>query len=94
MLLNKQLQVPFKYHNRKFVIQLTVFIIGLFSRPRFMYMWPNSRISVMGGEQAAGVLAQITRDQRKREGKEVCTLEKCHFITNLVNVVMYDHSLR
>ncbi|XP_066980917.1 methylcrotonoyl-CoA carboxylase beta chain, mitochondrial [Macrobrachium rosenbergii] len=38
--------------------------------PRFMYMWPNSRISVMGGEQAAGVLAQITRDQRKREGKE------------------------
>ena len=36
-----------------------------------MYMWPNSRISVMGGEQAAGVLAQITRDQRKREGKEV-----------------------
>lgn len=38
--------------------------------PRFMYMWPNSRISVMGGEQAAGVLAQITREQRKREGKE------------------------
>ncbi|CAL4128918.1 unnamed protein product, partial [Meganyctiphanes norvegica] len=38
--------------------------------PRFMYMWPNSRISVMGGEQAAGVLAQIKRDQRLREGKE------------------------
>ncbi|XP_042231628.1 methylcrotonoyl-CoA carboxylase beta chain, mitochondrial-like [Homarus americanus] len=38
--------------------------------PRFMYMWPNSRISVMGGEQAAGVLAQITREQRRREGKE------------------------
>ncbi|XP_071528282.1 methylcrotonoyl-CoA carboxylase beta chain, mitochondrial [Panulirus ornatus] len=38
--------------------------------PRFMYMWPNSRISVMGGEQAAGVLAQITREQRLREGKE------------------------
>jgi len=37
-------------------------------------MWPNSRISVMGGEQAAGVLAQITRDQRKREGKEVTML--------------------
>lgn len=35
-------------------------------------MWPNARISVMGGEQAAGVLAQITRDQRKREKKEVC----------------------
>ena len=32
-------------------------------------MWPNARISVMGGEQAAGVLAQITRDQRAREGR-------------------------
>ncbi|XP_063853332.1 LOW QUALITY PROTEIN: methylcrotonoyl-CoA carboxylase beta chain, mitochondrial-like [Scylla paramamosain] len=38
--------------------------------PRFLYMWPNSRISVMGGEQAAGVLAQITQEQRRREGKE------------------------
>ncbi|GIY32894.1 methylcrotonoyl-CoA carboxylase beta chain, mitochondrial [Caerostris extrusa] len=37
--------------------------------PRFLYLWPNARISVMGGEQAANVLAQITRDQRKREGK-------------------------
>jgi len=34
-------------------------------------MWPNSRISVMGGEQAAGVLAQISREQREREGKQV-----------------------
>ena len=33
-------------------------------------MWPNSRISVMGGEQAAGVLATITQEQRRREGKE------------------------
>ncbi|KAH3842372.1 hypothetical protein DPMN_115868 [Dreissena polymorpha] len=38
--------------------------------PRFLYMWPNARISVMGGEQAANVLAQITREQRTREGKE------------------------
>lgn len=37
--------------------------------PRFLWMWPNSRISVMGGEQAAGVLAQISRDQRARAGK-------------------------
>ena len=33
-------------------------------------MWPNSRISVMGGEQAAGVLATITQEQRRREGLE------------------------
>lgn len=39
--------------------------------PRFLYLWPNAKISVMGGEQAAGVLAQITKDQRAREGKTV-----------------------
>ena len=32
--------------------------------------WPNSRISVMGGEQAAGVLAQVKRDQKERAGEE------------------------
>lgn len=37
--------------------------------PRFLYMWPNARISVMGGEQAATVLAMITKNQREREGK-------------------------
>lgn len=37
--------------------------------PRFMYMWPNSRISVMGGEQAASVLATVAKDQHEREGK-------------------------
>ncbi|WP_299979750.1 carboxyl transferase domain-containing protein [uncultured Pseudoteredinibacter sp.] len=31
--------------------------------PRFLFMWPNARISVMGGEQAAGVLSTIKRDQ-------------------------------
>lgn len=37
--------------------------------PRFLYMWPNARISVMGGEQAATVLATVAKDQRLREGK-------------------------
>jgi acetyl-CoA carboxylase carboxyltransferase component len=37
--------------------------------PRLLFMWPNARISVMGGEQAAGVLATVKRDQRAREGK-------------------------
>lgn len=37
--------------------------------PRFLYMWPNARISVMGGEQAAGVLTTIAKDQRAREKK-------------------------
>lgn len=37
--------------------------------PRFLWMWPNARISVMGGEQAAGVLAMVTRQKRERDGK-------------------------
>ena len=37
--------------------------------PRFLFTWPNARISVMGGEQAAGVLAQVKRDQKERAGE-------------------------
>jgi 3-methylcrotonyl-CoA carboxylase beta subunit len=37
--------------------------------PRFLFMWPNSRISVMGGPQAADVLTTVKQDQREREGK-------------------------
>jgi 3-methylcrotonyl-CoA carboxylase beta subunit len=36
--------------------------------PRFMWSWPNSRISVMGGEQAANVLAQVNRDKLNKQG--------------------------
>lgn len=36
--------------------------------PRFVWSWPNSRISVMGGEQAAGVLATVRRDGIERKG--------------------------
>ncbi len=39
--------------------------------PRFMFSWPNARISVMGAEQAASVLVQVKRDQLAREGKEL-----------------------
>lgn len=41
--------------------------------PRFLYMWPNARISVMGGEQAANVLTTVAKEQRIREGKEFTT---------------------
>jgi len=37
--------------------------------PRFLWMWPNARISVMGGEQAAGVLATVKREQLARDNK-------------------------
>ncbi len=37
--------------------------------PRFLFMWPNARISVMGGEQAASVLAQVRRDNLEAQGR-------------------------
>ncbi|MFF3498303.1 carboxyl transferase domain-containing protein [Streptomyces sp. NPDC003247] len=38
--------------------------------PRFLWMWPNAKISVMGGEQAASVLATVKRDQLQARGQE------------------------
>ena len=39
--------------------------------PRFLWSWPNARISVMGGEQAANVLATVAADRARREGREL-----------------------
>jgi 3-methylcrotonyl-CoA carboxylase beta subunit len=61
------------------VPKLTVIIGGSFGAgnygmcgrafgPRFLWMWPNARISVMGGEQAAGVLAQVKREALEKSG--------------------------
>jgi acetyl-CoA carboxylase carboxyltransferase component len=44
--------------------------------PRFLWMWPNARISVMGGEQAATVLSTVKRDQLAREGRELTAEEE------------------
>ncbi len=62
------------------VPKLTVIIGGSFGagnygmcgrayQPRFLWMWPNARISVMGGEQAASVLLTVKQEQLAREGK-------------------------
>lgn len=40
-------------------------------QPRFLFMWPNAKISVMGGPQAADVLATVKRDQFARKGQEM-----------------------
>ena len=48
--------------------------------PRFLWMWPNAQIGVMGGEQAADVLVTITNDQRNRAGKPSLTDEEVDFI--------------
>jgi 3-methylcrotonyl-CoA carboxylase beta subunit len=47
--------------------------------PRFLWMWPNARISVMGGDQAAGVLAQVKRDGLERQGKSWSKAEEDAF---------------
>jgi 3-methylcrotonyl-CoA carboxylase beta subunit len=44
--------------------------------PRFLWMWPNARIAVMGGEQAANVLAQVTREKSERLGKKWTAAEE------------------
>ena len=47
--------------------------------PRFLWTWPNSRISVMGGEQAAGVLATVRRDGIERAGGQWSPEDEAEF---------------
>ncbi len=69
------------------VPKLTVIIGGSFGAgnygmcgraydPRFLWMWPNARISVMGGEQAAGVLATVRQDGLKARGGKIMTAKE------------------
>lgn len=69
------------------VPKLTVLIGGSFGagnygmsgrafNPRFLWMWPNARISAMGGEQAANVLLTVKQDQLAREGKPPLSLDE------------------
>lgn len=53
--------------------------------PRFLFTWPNSRISVMGGEQAAGVLAQVKRTQVEKAGGEWSAEEEAAVKQPIIN---------
>ncbi|MBI88850.1 MAG: methylcrotonoyl-CoA carboxylase [Candidatus Marinimicrobia bacterium] len=44
-------------------------------QPRFLWMWPNARISVMGGDQAANVMSTIKKDQSIKKGQEITESE-------------------
>ncbi len=57
--------------------------------PRFLFMWPNARISVMGGEQAAGVLAQVTRDQKDKRGETWTEQQEAEFKQPIIDT--YEH---
>ncbi|TKY59081.1 Methylcrotonoyl-CoA carboxylase beta chain [Spatholobus suberectus] len=52
--------------------------------PNFLFLWPNARISVMGGAQAAGVLAQIEKGNKKRQGIQWSKEEEEKFKTKVV----------
>jgi len=57
--------------------------------PRFLWMWPNARISVMGGEQAASVLAQVKKDGLEAQGKNWSADEENAFKTPIRE--QYEH---
>lgn len=57
--------------------------------PRLLFMWPNARISVMGGEQAAAVLAQVKRDKIEADGGSWSTKEEEVFKTPIHE--QYEH---
>jgi 3-methylcrotonyl-CoA carboxylase beta subunit len=57
--------------------------------PNFLFMWPNARISVMGGEQAAGVLAQVKKDQMAARGESWSSEEEKAFKQPIVDD--YEH---
>jgi acetyl-CoA carboxylase carboxyltransferase component len=57
--------------------------------PRLLWMWPNARISVMGGEQAASVLATVKRDQLAREHRQMTAEEDAAIRTPILE--KYEH---
>ena len=50
-------------------------------QPRFLWMWPNARISVMGAEQAASTLLTVKQDQLAREGKPALAADEARAFT-------------
>jgi len=57
--------------------------------PRFLWMWPNARISVMGGEQAASVLATVKRDNMEAKGETWPDQEEAAFKQPILD--QYEH---
>lgn len=57
--------------------------------PRLLFMWPNAKISVMGGMQAAGVLSTVKEDQYKAKGQEMPVEEKDILRKKIIE--KYDH---
>ncbi len=59
-------------------------------QPNFLWMWPNAKISVMGGEQASSVLATVKREQIEKEGKSWSLEEEQEF----KNPILEDYNAK
>ena len=66
----------------------SIFLCRAFG-PRFLYMWPNSRISVMGGSQAANVLSTVQRDNIEARGGNWSAEEEAAFQQPILD--KYEH---
>jgi 3-methylcrotonyl-CoA carboxylase beta subunit len=60
--------------------------------PRFLFMWPNSSISVMGGQQAANVLATVQRDALAKKGQEWSDDDETKFKEPIIQQFEYESS--
>jgi len=60
--------------------------------PRQLWMWPNARISVMGGEQAANVLATVRKDSLAARGKTMTAEEEAAFKQPILDKYAYESS--
>jgi acetyl-CoA carboxylase carboxyltransferase component len=57
--------------------------------PRFLWMWPTAKISVMGGEQAASVLLQVKLDYMRSKGEDMTDEEQKAFMQPILD--RYEH---
>jgi acetyl-CoA carboxylase carboxyltransferase component len=57
--------------------------------PRFLFSWPNARISVMGGEQAAQTLVAVKREQLRAQGREITADEEAAITAPVL--AAYEH---
>ena len=60
--------------------------------PRFLWMYPNSKISVMGGEQAANVLITVKEDQLKAQGKSLSAEERQKMLETILKKYEFEGS--
>ncbi len=60
--------------------------------PNLLFMWPNAKISVMGGMQAANVLIQVKKDQYREQGKEMPQEEIDQLRENIIKKYDYEGS--